>query len=235
MRLRPLLLAAPLAIVLPLLPSGSAGGATVLPLEEADLKIEVNATDGDAGLQIFLDNDAWKSMKIFDPDGVKMADFEATGRLENYGLTELFSESSEPPFTQFPLSEFKALFPEGVYTFRGTTIEGDTVEAEAPLTHDIPDGPDIVEPDEGDTVPKDNAIVKWKGVTTPPGIHITGYQVIVEREEPLRVFQADLRPTARQIKVPGAYLQSGTEYKVEVLAIEESGNQTLHEVEFEVA
>ena len=38
-------------------------------LEEAKLIIEVNATDGDAGLQVFLDGEAWRSMEIFSPTG----------------------------------------------------------------------------------------------------------------------------------------------------------------------
>ena len=39
--------------------------------------------------------------------------------IRNYGLTELFSESSEPPFDQFPFEDFKKLFPEGVYLSPG--------------------------------------------------------------------------------------------------------------------
>ena len=69
-----------------------------------------------------------------------------TGRAEDFGLTELFSESSEPPFEEFPLEQFKELFPEGTYTFRGSAIDGTPITASATLTHNFPDGPRIVSP-----------------------------------------------------------------------------------------
>jgi hypothetical protein len=56
----------------------------------------------------------------------------------------------------------------------------------------------------------------------------------VTREDPLRVLSADLPASARRLPVPAAFLQRGTEYKAEVLAIENSGNQTLTEVSFSV-
>ncbi len=34
--------------------------------EAADLFIETNATDGDIGLQLFLDGDAWDTFKLLD-------------------------------------------------------------------------------------------------------------------------------------------------------------------------
>lgn len=77
------------------------------------MKIEYNATDGDAGLQVFLDAPAWREISITNPAGRKVVEVEAAEVIRDYGLTELFSESSEPPFTEFPFSEFKRLFPEG--------------------------------------------------------------------------------------------------------------------------
>src|SRR5688572_14095790 len=75
--------------------SGSEAQAASGPIRLADatMIVEVNATDGDAGLQVFLDGEPWKSMTISDPDRRTILDVEAEGRLEGYGLTELFSES----------------------------------------------------------------------------------------------------------------------------------------------
>ena len=76
-------------------------------------------------------------------------------------------------------------------------------------------------------------MVEWTPVTTPAGIDIAGYQVLVVQEEPvLRVFSADLPATATRLSVPAEFLQPRTEYKVEVLAIEAGGNQTLTELTF---
>ena len=43
----------------------------VVPLKDARLKIEFNSTDLDAGVQLFIDADPWKTMDIFDPTGKK--------------------------------------------------------------------------------------------------------------------------------------------------------------------
>ncbi len=42
-----------------------------------------------------------------------------------------------------------------------------------------------------------------------------------------------LRPSVTQITIPGGFLEPGTTYQWEVLAIERSGNQTLSSSEFE--
>jgi hypothetical protein len=205
-------------------------------LADATMIVEVNATDGDAGLQVFLDGEPWKTMTITAPDGGRMLSVNAEGRLQNFGLTELFSESSEPPFTEFPLEQFKELFPEGRYSFSGTTVTAARVVGRATLTHDIPDGPEITAPTEGATVPREGLVARWNAVTTPAGIEISGYRAIVTQEDPvLRVFSADLPADVTSVTVPSEFLQPGVEYKLEVQAIEAGGNQTLTEIVFNVA
>lgn len=206
---------------------------TTIPFEDSTLIIEVNSTDGDAGLQFFFDGEPWRSAEVSGPDGQKVLDVDAGGDLKDFGLTELFSESNEPPFDELPLEEFLARFPAGEYTVSGKTIEGERLAGTATLTHDIPAGPVVVSPDEDAVVPPDDVVVVWEPVTEPAGIDIVGYQVIVEREDPLRVFQVDLPPAATSVTVPPEFLQANTEYGVEVLAIEASGNQTITETGFQ--
>jgi hypothetical protein len=216
------------------IPLGAASaGAQPVEFSDARLKVEINATDGDAGLQIFLDGEGWNGVELRDPQGNAILGVNVTGGAQNYGLTELFSESSEPPFETFPLQEFKELFPEGTYTFRGTSIDGKSMRGTATLTHDFPDGPKILSPTPDSRVRRDQVVVKWAPVTTPAGIDIDGYQVLVVQEEPvLRVFSADLPETATVLKIPARFVQPRTEYKVEVLTIEAGGNQTLTELSF---
>ena len=209
-------------------------GAQTKPaqLSAAKVIVEVNETDGDAGLQIFLDGDAWRQISVFRPDGQKIAEFATAGPVNDYGLTELFSESSEPPFTEFPLSQFKSLFPEGEYSFTGTTIDGVNVVGSATLTHDIPNGPDLVAPEDGARVDASNVVIRWREGAQPAGVDITGYQVVVTRERPLRVMEVDLPGSVHRLTVPSEFLQSNTKYKFEVLAIDAGGNQTLTERSF---
>jgi hypothetical protein len=176
-----LLLLLGLTVSFPASPAGAK--ARTMPFADARLKIELNATDGDAGLQVFLDGEPWRAVSLYNPAGRKLVEITAKGPLKNYGLTELFSESSEPSFDVFPFEQFKQLFPEGVYTFRGKTIDGKQLLSTARLTHDVPDGPRILRPRDDAEVPGDHVVVAWKPVQTP-GVDIVGYQVVVTREDP---------------------------------------------------
>ncbi len=216
-------------------PSSLRAVSTPVRLEKATMIVEVNATDGDAGLQVFLDGEPWSSMTISAPDGRRILAINTRTRLRNYGLTELFSESSEPSFDEFPLRKFKRLFPEGRYSFVGTTVEGKRLVGRARLSHDIPDGPQITSPADGSTAAPGSLVARWNPVAEPTGINVVGYRAIVEREDPLRVFSADLPASVTSVTIPSEFLQSGTTYKLEVQAIEASGNQTLTEIEFSVS
>jgi hypothetical protein len=197
------------------------GGASL----EAKIILEFNATDEDLGIQAFIDGPSWEVVEIVGPDGRRVFHVDR-GSLKELGMNELSFESEEPSLEDLPLEQFLALFPEGEYEFVGRTIEGDDLEGTATLTHDIPDGPVVVSPEEGSVDP-DNTVIKWNPVVSPPGIEIIGYQVAVEREDPFRALTADVAPTSTSFTVPAEFLEPGTEYKFEVLAIEASGNQTI--------
>ena len=125
--------------------------------------------------------------------------------MNTQGITELFLESAEPSFDEQPLDEFLALFPEGVYRFRGRTTDGRPLKAKAFLTHALPDVPLLIFPDD-EKVDPEEAEFSWMLVPDPAGSEIIGYHIVVECEE----------------------------CKWEVLAIEESGNRTISEAEIEI-
>lgn len=213
---------------------GAKAAAKPIKLEEATMIIELNSTDGDAGLQAFLDGEPWRSMTISSPDGRKLIDVRNKGRLKNFGLTELFTETNEPPFDELPLKKFKRRFPEGNYRFSGETIEGRKLIGKAKLSHEIPDGPRITSPGEGATIPRDRAIARWDPVPDDGGVEISGYRAIVEREDPLRVFEVELPASVTSVTIPPEYLEPGAKHKLEVQSIERGGNQTISELEFRV-
>lgn len=222
----------------PALAGSASPNAPTAKFPDARLKIEYNATDGDAGLQVFLDAPAWNEISITNPSGKELLDVQAEEVIHDYGLTELFSESSEPPFDEFPFEEFKKLFPEGTYTFRGTTVDGQRLRSTFRLTHDVPDGPTITSPADDATVAPDGLTVAWNPVLTPAGVDVVAYQVLVVADapaqgNPVRVLDMMLPASATSVPIPAEFLTPGT-YKTEVLAIERSGNQTLTEVAFTV-
>ena len=214
--------------------SGSEPRARVVQMTDARLKFEINATDGDGGVQVFIDADPWKQMSIFDPGGRRIFTSTTSGRMAKQGGTELFIESGEPPFTELPLVELLERWPAGTYRFRGTALNGDTYVGSARLTHDLPDGPALMSPLESDgPQDPDNTVVEWEPVAPPNGSPIIGYQVLVVQPDtglralPKITLDVMMPPSATSLAIPAGFLTPGTEYEWEVLAIERSGNQTL--------
>ena len=170
---------------------------------------------------------------------------DGTGSVGEQGITELFFESAEPSFEDLPLDEFLARFPEGQYKFFGTTVDGDELVGEATLTHVLPCGPEILMPEEDAVLNPDMPVViEWEQVTNEldpitagcqdemsPRLEIVGYEVIVAREqpEPLLEFTVELPASTTMVTVLPEFVEPGAQFKFEVLAIEESGNQTITE------
>lgn len=226
-----LMIVAPAAsVAVAVLAGTSTAAQQTIPFADARMIIEVNETDGDAGFQIFADAEPWRKFEVFRPDGSRIVDFEADSVLRNFGLTELFSESNEPPFDEFPLARFKALFPAGTYRFRGETAEGKLLVGSARFSHKIPRGPIVLSPLEGSTIDRDDAEVRWRPAPQPQGINVVRYQVIISGGEPSREFSVFLPGSARKVEIPEEFLAPNTEYEGEVLAIEAGGNQTITQI-----
>lgn len=216
--------------------------------DEADIFFELNAADRDVGVHVSLDAGSWKQLEILDPRGRKVIAVEPEGSAKRIGLTELFFEGEEPSLREVPFARFLALFPEGRYVFRGRTTENRPLRSVDPLTADLPCPVRLTSPADG-RVPLDALTVRW---TAPAGtydpdrqlcrgrdrLRSAGFQAIVEfaKEERgfLREFSVILSSGARQVQVPAAFLREGARFpgtlmRVEVLALERSGNKTITE------
>jgi hypothetical protein len=228
--------------------SSRAHAQAMVELDDASIIVEVNATDGDAGFQIFLDGEGWENVTVSDPSSNLIFESTATGGiLEIGGGTELFLETEEPEFLEpGEFQEFLDLLPEGEYTFSGATAEGDELTGTAELTHLIPCGPEVLSPAEADILDAANPIsINWNPVeeeidtetsvaddvvcVASADLVIDGYQVIVEDEESGNEFNVILSDEATEVTVSEEFFEDDTLYKFEILAIEESGNQTITE------
>jgi hypothetical protein len=186
------------------------------PFEDARIIIEFNSTDQDVGVQFFLDVDSWQTVQILDPRGKEIYQSTAKGRLlRQGGGTELFMESQEPTLDELPLDDGERLF------------------SQAEFTHNIPAGPQIIMPAHGPNECAKNVpipvVLAWNAVTTSidaQPIDVTRYEVVIEHED--STFDVILPATSSPtLTVSGEFLEPGTEYGFEVLAIEEGGNQTI--------
>ncbi len=225
-------------------PAGAKPGASAA-LKEAKLNIEHNATDHDTGFQGAVDSEGWQSLELSGPKGLVLH-FEGKGKLGELGLTELFFETVEPENAKVPIDKLLADIPEGHYTFagRGMTHGEPTGEitGAAWLTHTIPAGPALVLPAGGATVPLEDLVIRWNPVTKSlrgGPVNIIAYQLIVERDtqpHPHMIgkwgLSMYLPASTTSMTVPKLFLEPNTGYLWEVLAIEESGNQTLSSSKF---
>jgi hypothetical protein len=204
-----------------------------IPFDEINFFFELNSTDEDLGVQLDLGAAPWKRLRIFDPYGRKILDVAGQDSLKDFGLSSLFFESNEPTFDEIPKEDILDLFPEGKYRFVGLTIEGDRLLGTATLTHDLPDGPIILSPEEDDVVDPEEVVITWSKVTTPASIEIESYQIIVTNDEDPRFeYNVRLPADATSLSVPAEFFAPDTEYELEILAVEESGNQTISVVFF---
>ena len=217
-----------------------AGSAAAVRLKDAKLNIEHNATDKDTGFQGFIDSEGWRRLDVRGPGG-RVLSFEGRGALARLGLTELFFETVEPANADVEIERMLAKLPEGNYSIAGPAQENGkragATSGKAWLTHDIPEGPQLVSPAEGATVPVRGVVARWRPVSktlTGESVRIIAYQLIIEKDvEPHRHMIGKLGlsmylpRTVTSIAVPNGFLQRRTAYNWDVLAIERSGNQTL--------
>lgn len=212
-----------------------AAGQAPLRFPEAELFIEINATDGDAGLQMRVGGEEWERLRLIDPRRRTIMDIRARGSLDGYGLTDLGFESAEPPFTRLPFRRFRARFPAGRYRFVGTAVNGRRIVASDRLTHVVPDGPRVTAPARNAVIDPAAPTIQWQPVTTPRGIRIVRHEVILTAQGDGPNLTIRLGGAATSVAIPPGLLPRGAEYALEVIARASNGNQTITEVPFRTA
>ena len=155
-------------------------------------------------------------------------------------------------FDELAPEDFFERFPEGEYEIEGRTLEGEELESEVEVTHLMPAPPQpsingvpfAEDCDEG-PVPvfgADDLVISWAPITmshaelgrTNEPVEIVNYQVVVEIEDTPWNVSIILPPEVTSFEVPEEILELSDEFKYEVLAREESFNQTATESCFEV-
>ena len=227
-----------------------------IPFEEAHVFFELNNTDGDLGIHALIDGDAWRYLAIEDQNERTILSVFVRGRLRRQGLTEIFFESAEPPFDELSPEAFFRRFPEGTYEVEGLTSDWEELESEVEITHAMPAPAEPTvndtamaqqcdEDEPGYDAPTVSlpVVIAWPEVDrTHPDlgsprdsedITIVNYEVVVEAEletddgeEFVTVFSAVIPPDVTSMTIPAEFLAQSDTFKYEVLAREESWNQT---------
>lgn len=227
-------------------PDGPAGVITCspvsgepIPLPAAKLFFEFNSTDGDTGIHGLFDSPGWSELCLTAPNGMPFLAVKPQGPLMTHTVGGIFFESREPKAGELSQAEILARFPAGNYKAVGKRYDGLSYMGTALLTHDLPAPVQIKEPSDGATVDPAKLVVSWDPVTkTVAGgpVKITGYEVIVTNadkdgadphgmSDP--VLSAHVIPSVNRLTIPAEFLEPGMDYELELLALEESGNQTI--------
>jgi len=216
-------------------------------IDDAKLLIEFNSTDNDTGVHGLFDSGGFAELCVYAPDGSLILAVKPQGPLQDLGMGGIFFESREPAEDEVAQAATLDTFPEGPYTVRATTFDGNGLVGIATFTHDIPMPPVITFPEEGAVVDTDALVVTWEPVTqTLSGdpAAITSYEVIVtddsdDAADPngfaRPVLSVHVPPSVSSLTIPSEFLQPGVEYELELIALEESGNQTITVLFFETA
>ena len=142
MLLLPVFLVAVVALVLgatsPVSWAFGGHGHEVVELDEAEVFIEYNSTDGDFGIHFFWDGEPWKWMTVWNEHLWPVLNVSIRENVRAQGLTEAFFESAEPTLDELSFQEFLERFPEDEYRFRGRTLDWKRLVGEADFTHVIP-------------------------------------------------------------------------------------------------
>lgn len=228
------------------------------PFKETNVHFETNASACDMGIQLIFDTEGIVDGSVRSPEGRKIYELASKAGMKSIGgQTEGFLEGVEPQITELldanedcersdeeeeiSLDELFDAFPAGEYTFIGRGMEwGVWFQGQATLTHHIPAGPEITMPDEGDDVDPDADLqIVWEEVDSAilpelGPVVIVGYHVVVveQGDGAQPQYDVDVAAGETSVNVPEQYLKPNTCYDFEVLATEESGNQTISEGEF---
>jgi hypothetical protein len=191
--------------------------------EDASLIVVYSVSDEDAQIiaqggseelisQVIItgpDNAVLHKVKFKDADELGQADFQF--------------ETPEPS-----LEDLMLAYPSGDYLFRGKTIFGDILANSVELSYELAPAPTITYPLEGDVgIPVNDLEVLFD-----PPAEAEAIRLEIEDEEEEVAIKVDLPGDATSFFVPNGWLQTGTEYVLDIKVIAENGNQTVRDIRF---
>ena len=192
--------------------------------EKAVVYFEQNATDKDAEVmfEAIGSGAGLAALKVVAPGGHTVIDFKAPD--SKLGLQHITLESPEPKND----GSVQADFPEGEYTFTGSTVTGVKLLSKTMLSHKLPDPASILSPRaDAKGVPVKGLQIKWNAVKS-----LAACVVVIEQEETTHSITAKLPGNATSFTVPDGFLRPGTEYKLAVGTVSRDGNTSLVETNF---
>ena len=194
-------------------------------MSDAEIYFEQNATDGDAEVVISATSGrvGFKTLTVTAPNKRIVAQFQAGD--SKLGLRQVQLESPEPDDVQAVKNDY----PEGEYSFAGTTIAGVKLTGTATLSHVLPPVAQFVHPTpDAEGIDFKSLKIQWKNPSEMDAII-----VVIEQEDDGLEVSATLPGDAESFAVPAGFLQPDTEYKLAIGTVAEDGNTSFVEAEFQ--
>jgi hypothetical protein len=194
----------------------------------AEIRFEQNATDGDveAVFDAIGDDDGLQNLSITAPDGRTIIDFSGASK-SSLGIREFHFESPEPK----DVAAVKNAFPEGEYTFTGSTAGGAKFQSKVKLSHTLPPTTSFVSPKaESRDVAAKNLKIEWAPVKG-----VSGYAIELTHDDSNATIEAKLPASATWFAVPEGFLVPGGNYQLGIGTISSAGNASYIETDIEIS
>lgn len=202
--------------------------APAAPFAVASVHFEQNVTDGDMEVvfQIKGRDDGLAKLTVTAPDGRTVVDFTAPDA-STLGIRQFRFETPEPG----DVAQLKRAYPEGVYTFAGTTAVGAQLRGESRLTHALPAPASLLRPVAGAReVGAADLVVTWTPVTSG-----AAYIIYIEQPELNVSLTARLPASVTRFAVPAGVLVPGRDYQLGIGTVTAQGNSSFVETTFTTA
>jgi hypothetical protein len=191
----------------------------------AAVHMEQNATDGDFEVvfEVKGGKEGLARLTVVAPGGRTVIDFTAPEASASLGMRQFRFETPEP-------RDAKALasaYPEGVYTFTGTTATGGKLRGKATLSHRLPAATSFLQP-------KGNArgVDATKKISWTPVESAAAYIVKIEQRKLGVSLTSTLPGSVAALGVPEGFLRPGTEYQLAIGTVSDRGNISFVETTF---
>jgi hypothetical protein len=203
--------------------AGSDTGQPV-PFDDASVRFEQNVTDGDVEVvfQITGGDEGLATLTVVSPDGRTVVDFTAPD-VSTLGIRSFEFESPEPK----DIEGLKTAYPEGTYTFNGSTQAGEKLYGESTLYHQLPTPVSFLRPGADATgVGTENLEITWTPVDDA-----VAYIIEIEQDELNMKIKAQLPKSTDAFVVPAVLLPS-VEYDLSIGTVSPQGNISIVETTF---
>lgn len=198
------------------------------PFSVASVHFEQNATDGDMEVVFEVQGGhvGIAKLTVVSPDGRTVIDFTSPETSE-LGIRQFRFESPEPK----DIESLKSVYPEGTYTFTGTTVAGEKLRSESMLSHKLPATSSFLHPEED----AEDVDIHGLKISWTPVRNLAAYILYIEREDPDLSLNVKVPGSVTTFAVPDGFLLPGLEYQLGIGTVGEDGNTSFVETSFTTA